>query len=131
MLVGYGMWLVRICASRRGRGRARRKKGKEDLKKTTFLFPAARLGEEDHCHLKTAPFCDSFFFFFFFKERNQFRSNLKMGYDSCPLFTMLTEQRLCIVSFVKINKTELLILIFSKLGWLEALSSQQFFSTRN
>jgi len=53
----------------------------------------------------------------FLEERAMnFGSNPKMGYDSCPLFTMLTEQTLCIVSFVKINKTEVLKFIFSKLG---------------
>jgi hypothetical protein len=39
-----------------------------------------------------------------------------MGYNRCPLFTILTEQRLCVVSFVKINKTELPEPILSELG---------------
>jgi hypothetical protein len=39
-----------------------------------------------------------------------------MDNDRCPLFTILTEQKLRVVSFVKINKTELPILIFLKLG---------------
>jgi hypothetical protein len=40
----------------------------------------------------------------------------KMGYNRCPLFIMLTEQHgFCVVSFIKINKTELPKLILSKL----------------
>jgi hypothetical protein len=39
-----------------------------------------------------------------------------MGYNRCPLFTILTEQKLCVVSFVKINKTIFPTLILSKLG---------------
>jgi hypothetical protein len=39
-----------------------------------------------------------------------------MGYNRCPFFTILTEQRLYKVSFVKINKSELPKLIFSQLG---------------
>jgi hypothetical protein len=31
-----------------------------------------------------------------------------MGYNRCPLFTILTEQKFCLVSFVKINKTGIL-----------------------
>jgi hypothetical protein len=27
-----------------------------------------------------------------------------MGYNRCPLFIILTEQRFCVVSFIKINK---------------------------
>jgi hypothetical protein len=39
-----------------------------------------------------------------------------MGYNRCPLFIMLTEQHgFCVVSFIKINKTELPKLILSKL----------------
>ena len=40
----------------------------------------------------------------------------KMGYNSCHLFTMLTEQRVCVVSVVKINKIGLPKLVFSKFG---------------
>jgi len=47
-----------------------------------------------------------FWVFYFGRKGNEFENNSKMGYDSCPLFTTLTEQRLC----------ELPILIFSKLG---------------
>jgi len=57
-----------------------------------------------------------FWVLYFGRKGNEFENNSKMGYESCPLFTTLTEQRLCVVSFVKINKTELPILIFSKLG---------------
>jgi len=39
-----------------------------------------------------------------------------MGYNRCPLFTILMEQRLYVVSFVKINKAELPKLILSKFG---------------
>jgi hypothetical protein len=39
-----------------------------------------------------------------------------MSYDSCPLFTVLTEQGFCVVSIVKINKIGLLKLVFSKFG---------------
>jgi len=47
---------------------------------------------------KTAP-CSFFFHSFFLKKRKtKFGSDPKLGYDSCPLFTMLTEQRLCVVS---------------------------------
>jgi hypothetical protein len=31
----------------------------------------------------------------------------KMGYNRCPLFIILTEQGFCAVSFIKINKTDL------------------------
>jgi hypothetical protein len=68
--------------------------------------------EEEQCCSKW----HYFGFFYFGRKGNEFENNSKMGYDSCPLFTTLTEQRLCAVSFVKINKTELPILIFSKLG---------------
>ena len=39
----------------------------------------------------------------------------KIGYNRCPLFTILTKKRLCVVSFVKINKTNLSKLVFSSL----------------
>jgi hypothetical protein len=38
-----------------------------------------------------------------------------MDNNRCPLFIILIEQRFCIVSVVKINKTKLSKLIFSKL----------------
>jgi hypothetical protein len=44
-----------------------------------------------------------------------------MGYNRCPLFIMLTEQRFCAVSFIKINKTELPKLILSKLDLSETV----------
>jgi len=51
-----------------------------------------------------------------------------MGYNRYPLFIMLTEQRFCEVSFIKINQTELPKLIWSKLDRSETLSLQQSFS---
>jgi len=45
----------------------------------------------------------------------------KMGYNRCPLFIMLTEQGFCVVSFIKINKTELPKLILSKLDLSETV----------
>jgi hypothetical protein len=39
-----------------------------------------------------------------------------MGYNSCPLFTMLTEQIFCVVNVVKINKIGLPKLVFSIVG---------------
>jgi len=53
---------------------------------------------------------------FFLRKNNEFGNNPKRGYDNCPLFTMLTEQRPCVVRVVKINKTKILKMIFSKLG---------------
>ena len=38
-----------------------------------------------------------------------------MGYNRCPLFIILTKQGFCVVSFIKINKTELPKLILSRL----------------
>jgi hypothetical protein len=51
-----------------------------------------------------------------------------MGYNRCPLFTILTEQRLCVVRFVKINITIFSTLIFSKLGWPETPFYDSFVS---
>jgi hypothetical protein len=39
-----------------------------------------------------------------------------MGNNRYPLFTILTEQKFCMVCFVKINKTGLPKLVFSKFG---------------
>jgi hypothetical protein len=45
--------------------------------------------------------------------------DLKMGYNRCPLFIMLTEQHgFCAVSFIKINKTELPKLILIDLNFV-------------
>ena len=49
----------------------------------------------------------------------------KMGYNRCPLFIMLTEQRFCAVSFIKINqnwapKTDL---VGARLLWSFVLTS--------
>jgi len=33
-----------------------------------------------------------------------------MGYNRCPLFIMLTEQRFCAVSFIKINYDQNLVI---------------------
>ena len=55
-------------------------------------------------------------FFFFIYVFFYICGDPKMGYNRCPLFIMLTEQHgFCVVSFIKINKTELPKLILSKL----------------
>jgi hypothetical protein len=55
----------------------------------------------------------------------------KMGYNRCPLFIILTKQGFCVVSFIKIDKTEFLKLILSKLDQSETLSLRLFPFTRN
>ena len=80
--------------------------------------------------LASSFYCYYFFYFFYFFSPF-YAGDPKMGYNRCPLFTILTEQRLCVVSFVKINKTELLEPILSELGWSETLSLQQSPSTSN
>jgi hypothetical protein len=62
------------------------------------------------------------FFFFFSFYIFYFCGDPKMGYNRCPLFIILTEQRFCVVSFIKINKTEFLKLILLKLDRSETLS---------
>jgi hypothetical protein len=59
-----------------------------------------------------------FFFFLFFI----FVGIQKWVTTDAPLFIILTEQRFCVVSFIKINKTEFLKLILSKLDRSETLS---------
>jgi hypothetical protein len=76
-------------------------------------------------------FLDFLWIYFFLYFLFFFCRDPKMSYNRCPLFTTLTEQRLCVVSFIKINKTNLPKLIFSKLGWSETLFLQQSPSTGN
>jgi hypothetical protein len=51
----------------------------------------------------------SFFFYIYFFNFIfiLFMGYPKMGYNRCPLFIILTEQGFCAVSFIKINKTDL------------------------
>ena len=62
------------------------------------------------------------FFFFFSFYFFYFCGDPKMGYNRCPLIIILTEQRFCVVSFIKINETEFLKLILLKLDRSETLS---------
>jgi len=90
------------------REKARKNTGEQTSFPPTYLC-AGEAGEQCcskwHC-----------FSVFFLRKHNEFGNNPKGGYDNCPLFTMLTKQRLCVVRVVKINKTKLLKMIFSKLG---------------
>jgi len=67
------------------------------ISKIFFSLVSAFAGEKS-CTVpfKTAP-C-SFFFFFFEEKEKRFGVTQKWVMTVAPLFTMLTEQRLCVVS---------------------------------
>jgi len=113
------------------RGGGERESGKKHFKNLLLPCLCIRRGEEHaQCRLKWHRVMLFSFFSFFLKEMN-LEITQKWVMTVALLFTMLMKQRFCVVSFVKINKTDLSILIFSKLGLFEALSLQQFSSTMN
>ena len=115
--------------------------GKYGETRDSFLLSASRryssvcVGERgEQCRSKRHYFNFFFFFSFFFEgweNKLNLGNNQKMGYDSCSPLYNAYRAKTFIVSFVKINKTELPKLIFSKLGWSETLSLQQSPSTGN
>ena len=76
-----------------GKESRRKEKKKND---SSPLF-SARPGEEDDGTVLLFFFFDNIFFEFYYFYYF-LCGEPKMGYNSCPLFTMLTEQRLCVVS---------------------------------
>jgi hypothetical protein len=70
------------------------------------LKSSSSLPLHGHGRRRTMPFKTALFFFQ--RKENVIRKNPKIGYDSRPLFTMLTKQKnssmFCIISFVKKRK---------------------------
>jgi hypothetical protein len=83
------------------------------------IFLCVCRGKRRTVSFKTTLFQFFFFFSFFFEgweNKLNLGNNQKMGYDSCSPLYNAYRAKTFIVSFVKINKTELPKLIFSKLG---------------
>jgi magnesium-transporting ATPase (P-type) len=140
---GVACWARLLCflimrrvassfGSNRARGRERKKQGEENKK---LLFPCctsrgrrrrnSAASKRHHfifliiiiIFLYIILFYLFFILFFIFFVFSLFLcGDPKMSYNRCSLFTILTEHRLCKVSFVKINKSELPKLISSQLG---------------
>jgi len=91
-----------------------------------FLTILSILTSFFHCSIFLLIFFWFFLYFLLFCAGIQ-----KWVMTVAPLFTMLTKQRICIVSVVKINKTIFPTLIFSKLGWPETPFGNSFVSKHN
>jgi hypothetical protein len=74
-------------------------RGKERESKKNNLKSSSSLPLHAQKRRRTVPFKTALFHCFFLRKGNVIGKNPKIGYDSCPPFTMLTKQRLCVVSF--------------------------------
>jgi hypothetical protein len=104
MLAGYGCVGMSHAGflDKWGGERGKENSGKQRFK--IFFFPASACAGKKENSAKTTLFRVVFFFCFVFEENeNKFRSDPKMGYDSCPPLYNAYEAKknssmLCIVS---------------------------------